>query len=110
MRQQSGAKAVVTSGIDGTTACFSPEGRPLWSSGATGGFPFDMAVSDTDGDGLDEVLVASGDGALYAYDQDGAPLWKFVRTAPLYQVCVARDVTEGHPLGTDAAFRGEGEV
>lgn len=82
---------MVTASIDGTTACFSPEGKPLWSSLATGGFPFDMAVSDIDGDGLDEVLVASGDGALHAYDQDGAPLWKFARTAPLYQVCVARD-------------------
>ncbi|MCC6353389.1 MAG: PQQ-like beta-propeller repeat protein [Verrucomicrobiae bacterium] len=91
MRQQAGGRAVVTASIDGTTACFSPEGKPLWSSLATGGFPFDMAVSDIDGDGLDEVLVASGDGALYAYDQDGAPLWKFARTAPLYQVCVARD-------------------
>jgi outer membrane protein assembly factor BamB len=91
IRQQGGSKAVVTAGIDGTTACFSLEGRPLWSSGATGGFPFDMAVSDTDGDGLDEVFVASGDGSLYAYDQNGAPLWRFARTAPLYQVCVARD-------------------
>lgn len=91
MRQQAGGRAVVTASIDGTTACFSPEGKPLWSSLATGGFPFDMAVSDIDGDGLDEVLVASGDGALHAYDQDGAPLWKFARTAPLYQVCVARD-------------------
>ena len=90
MRQQPG-KAVVTASIDGTTACFSPEGKPLWTAKGAGGFPFDMAVSDIDGDGLDEVLVASGDGALYAYDQDGAPLWKFARTAPLYQVCVARD-------------------
>lgn len=91
IRQQPNAKAVVTSSIDGTTACFTPEGKPVWTAKGAGGFPFDMAADDLDGDGLDEVLVASGDGALYAYDQDGAPLWKFARTAPLYQVCVARD-------------------
>lgn len=90
IRQQPHVKAVVTSSIDGTTACFTPEGQPIWTAKGAGGFPFDLAADDLDGDGLDEVLVASGDGALYAYDQDGAPLWKFARTAPLYQVCVAR--------------------
>ncbi len=91
MQAQAGARAVVTASLDGTTACFSPEGRPLWSAPGSGGFPFDLAAADIDGDGRDEVLVASGDGALYVYDAHGAVRWKFARTAPLYQVCVARD-------------------
>lgn len=91
LRQQAGPRAVVTACSDGTTACFSALGRPLWSARGAGGFPFDLAVADLDGDGLDEVLVASGDGSLYAYGPDGRSLWTFARTAPLYQVCVARD-------------------
>lgn len=91
IRQQPNARAVVTAGMDGTAACFSLEGKPIWTSAATGGFPFDMAAADIDGDGLDEVLVASGDGSLYAYDHDGTSLWRFARKPPLYQVCVARD-------------------
>ena len=35
--------------------------------------PFDLAVADIDSDGMDEALVASGDGALYAVDHDGRP-------------------------------------
>jgi outer membrane protein assembly factor BamB len=91
IRQQPNTKDVVTASLDGTTACFSPEGKPIWTSKGAGGFPFDLAAADIDGDGLDEVLVASGDGSLYAYDQDGTPLWRFERKAPFYQVCVAQD-------------------
>ncbi|MBL9212978.1 MAG: PQQ-binding-like beta-propeller repeat protein [Opitutaceae bacterium] len=90
LRAQSGARAVVTASYDGSVACFTPEGRPLWRAAATGGFPFDLAVADLDGDGRDEVLVAAGDGALRVYDHAGALRWTFARTAPLYQVCVAR--------------------
>lgn len=88
---QPGSRAVVTASLDGTTACFTPDGRRLWSSAPTGAFPFDLAVADLDGDARDETLVAGGDGALRVYDHAGALRWTFARTAPLYQVCVARD-------------------
>lgn len=101
IRQRPNAKAVVTTSMNGTTACFSPEGLPIWTSAATGGFPFDMAAADIDGDGLDEVLVASGNGSLYACDHDGRALWVFERRPPLYQVCVARDA-----LGKAIIFTG----
>ncbi|MBI5692602.1 MAG: PQQ-like beta-propeller repeat protein [Verrucomicrobia bacterium] len=91
LRAPAGGRAIVAASLDGATACFSPEGRPLWSVPGSGGFPFDLAAADIDGDGRDEVLVASGDGTLYTYGPDGALRWKFARTAPLYQVCVARD-------------------
>ncbi len=48
-----------------------------------------MCVADIDKDGLDEVFVASGNGTLYAFDNNGKVLWKFVRVAPLFQVSVA---------------------
>jgi hypothetical protein len=44
MRPQPGARAVVTASLDGTTACFSLEGRPLWSAKGAGGFPFDLEL------------------------------------------------------------------
>lgn len=91
LRPQPGLRGVVVACLDGTTACFSSTGRPLWTAKGAGGFPFDLAVADLDGDGLDEVLVASGDGTLQAYGPDGRTLWTFARAAPLYQVCVAHD-------------------
>lgn len=91
LRQQPSLKAVVAANSDGSTACFGFDGRPLWAAKGAGGFPFDLATADIDGDRLDEVLVASGDGSLYAYDQDGTLLWRFESKAPLYQVCTARD-------------------
>lgn len=91
VRAAPGIRAVVTASLDGTTACFEFDGRPRWSSQPAGGFPFDLAVADLDGDGRDEALVASGDGVLRAYGPDGALRWEFPTPAPLYQVCVARD-------------------
>lgn len=44
MRPQPGARAVVTASLDGTTACFSLEGRPLWSAKGAGGFSFDLEL------------------------------------------------------------------
>jgi len=43
-----------------------------------------------DGDGLDEILVASADGVLYAIGHDGRPLWAFQTPAPLFQVASAK--------------------
>jgi hypothetical protein len=91
LQHQPGKRAVVAAGMDGTTSCFSPEGILIWKSAPTGGFPFDLATGDIDHDGLDEVLVAAGNGSLYAYDQDGRMLWVFERRPPLYQVCIARN-------------------
>jgi hypothetical protein len=94
LQQQPGKRAVATAAIDGTTACFSLDGKLIWKSPSTGGFPFDLTTGDIDGDGMDEVLVAAGNGSLYAYDHDGRSLWVFERRPPLYQVCIVRNAED----------------
>ena len=83
-------RAVIAAAIDGTVLCYTASGKLLWESGIMEDFPFDMCVADIDQDGLDETLVATGSGTLYAFDNDGANLWAFSQGPPLYQVCVAR--------------------
>ena len=87
---QSGQRAIVAAAYDGTVLCHTPEGDRLWQAETGGFFPFDLAVDDIDGDGLDEALVASGDGCLYAFDDNGRRLWVFEKVPPLFQVCTSR--------------------
>ncbi len=84
-----GKRAVITASTDGTVKCFTTEGKLLWKADTDGGFLFDLCVSDIDKDGLDETMVASGNGALYTIDNNGKLLWKFSNTPPLYQVAVS---------------------
>ena len=83
-----GERAIIATAYDGAVLCFSSAGKLLWQAQSGGFFPFDLAVGDIDGDGLDETLVASADGKLYAFDHDGARLWVFEKTPPLFQVCI----------------------
>ncbi len=83
-------RAIITVSIDGVVKCFASNGQLEWQAGTNEGFPFDLCVADIDNDGLDEILVASGNGSLYAFDNDGKSLWVFSRVAPLYQVSVAK--------------------
>jgi len=87
---ESAGSAIISAAYDGTVLCHRPDGVLHWKAETGGNFPFDMAVADIDEDQLDETLVASADGNLYAFDQDGSRLWVFERTPPLFQVCTAR--------------------
>jgi|GEM_PF-2462443 len=85
-----GVPCVISAAYDGAVLCHTPGGELRWKSETGGNFPFDLCVADINGDGLDEALVASADGTLYAIGPDGRRLWNFAKTAPLYQVCAAR--------------------
>ena len=85
-------RVIISAAYDGSVLCHTSKGELRWKSETGGNFPFDLCVADIDGDGLDEVLVASGDGVLYAIGPDGKPLWTFKKKRPLYQVCAARQV------------------
>lgn len=91
----SDAQAIVGACYDGAVVCYSTNGERLWINDERHGFPLDLAVADIDGDGLDEALVAYGDGTLAAIDSDGKTMWQFVRPAPLIQVAVAIDLKAG---------------
>ncbi|WP_305767641.1 hypothetical protein [Candidatus Epulonipiscium viviparus] len=55
-----------------------------------------IVAEDVDGDGTDELFVASMDGMLTAIAADGTKLWEYKTEAPLYTVAVARTV-DGTP-------------
>lgn len=84
-----GKQVVISATFDGSVLCHDQNGQLVWKTRIGGHFPFDMAVSDIDGDGCDEALVATAAGILYAIDEHGETLWTFDRTAPLFQVCAA---------------------
>ena len=83
-------RVVISASLDGSVLCHDRDGQLVWKSRIGGHFPFDMAVSDIDGDGRDETMVATAAGILYAVDDTGETLWTFDKTAPLFQVCTAR--------------------
>jgi lambda-carrageenase len=82
---------VFTASYDGKVICHTQTGTHLWTADAGNGFPFDLESADIDGDGSDEALVATSDGAVYAFDDSGSLLWTFKREAPLYQVEVLKN-------------------
>ena len=101
---KTGDKGVFTASMDGSVKCFTLQGQLVWKADTNGGFIFDMAVGDINKDGIDEVVVASGDGSLYAFNSDGARIWTFSRTLPLYQVTIAVQ-----PSGDARILTGGGE-
>lgn len=92
-----GGRGVIAAAYDGAVLCYTPQGKRLWIARPDGDFPYDLCVADIDGDAKDEALVATAGGALHAIDDDGSPLWSFRRTAPLFQVAVAR-LAGGEPV------------
>lgn len=93
-------RALVCACYDGAVLALDQRsGELLWSA-EIGGFPFDLAVADLDSDGFDEVLVASGDGEVYAFDHDGQALWRFAQAAPLFQVAAARGSDDAWVIAT----------
>jgi hypothetical protein len=83
-------RAVISATFDGFVLCHNRAGQLAWKTHIGGHFPFDMTVSDIDGDGRDETMVATAAGIIYAVDDTGEILWTFDKTAPLFQVCTAR--------------------
>ena len=82
---------------DGAILACRPGGKRIWRNADSDAFPLDMAIADIDGDGRQETLVASADGALRVLGADGAEQWTFQREPPLIQVCVTDDVN-GKPI------------
>jgi len=80
---------IVGSTYDDRVCAFTVAGKHLWDA-ATGGFVFDLAVGDLDGNGRDEVVAAGADGWVYVFASNGALRWKQNLGAPVYQVGIAR--------------------
>lgn len=82
------AREFLGSTYDNRVCAFDAQGKHLWDAGV-GGFVFDVAAGDLDGDGKDEVLAACADGFAYAFGPDGRLRWKHDLGAPVWQVTTA---------------------
>ena len=85
----SAAKEIAGSTYDNRVCAFTLDGRHLWDT-PVGGFVFDLAAGDLDGDGRDEVVAAGADGLVTVFDGTGRKLWTADLQAPVYQVAIAR--------------------
>jgi hypothetical protein len=85
-----GQRGIIAAAYDGAVLAFTSQGKRLWIAKPGSDFPYDLCAANLDGDPHDEALVATAGGSLIAIDDDGSLLWSFNRTAPLFQVAVAR--------------------
>ncbi|RMH70897.1 MAG: VCBS repeat-containing protein [Actinomyces sp.] len=79
---------------------------PGWPVSTGGTVITSPALGDVDGDGLDEVIVGSYDGQVYAFDGTGALRW---RTRPTFSHLGSGRVT-GHPVVADLDGDGDQDV
>lgn len=80
---------IVGSTYDNRVCVFAQDGTHRWDA-AVGGFVFDLATGDLDGDGRDEIVAAGADGVVSVFDTTGRKLWTADLQAPVYQVCIAK--------------------
>ena len=65
-----GRRNIISAAYNGSVFCHTPSGKLIWQANTEGSFPFDVCVSEIDGNKADEVLVACANGKLYAFDSD----------------------------------------
>ena len=80
---------IVGSTYDNRVCVFAQDGTHRWDA-AVGGFVFDLATGDLDGDGRDEIVAAGADGVVSVFNATGRKLWTADLQAPVYQVAIAR--------------------
>ncbi|MBH0022402.1 hypothetical protein I6F40_18965 [Pseudoalteromonas sp. SWXJ133] len=92
-----GQPVVYTSELDGAVASYSSNGEELWRSATQNkAVLFEINSTDLNNDQSDELIAASADGSIYAWDTTSknkvAPLWKFTppKKVRFSEVAVAR--------------------
>lgn len=69
---------VYISEIDGALSCYTLTGDKLWSQPSQKeALMFKVVPADINGDGNDDIVVASADGHIYAWSSKGDLLWKY---------------------------------
>ncbi|MEN6363428.1 MAG: hypothetical protein ABFC90_12440 [Bacteroidales bacterium] len=82
---------IVASSYEGILLGIGYDGTILWENTLSGFMNHDVWCEDITGDGVDEILAANADGAVYCLDNKGSLMWKFKQNdAPMYSVCVVR--------------------
>ncbi|MCK4959629.1 MAG: hypothetical protein KAT00_09510 [Planctomycetes bacterium] len=109
-------ECIVGSTYEGLVCAFTGAGKHLWDA-PTGGFCFDLAAGDLDGDGKEEAFAACSDGYLYAFSSEGNLLWKaLLDGTPLQSVVVVPQgketplIVAGTSSGFLAAFSANGKI
>ncbi|WP_298488115.1 hypothetical protein [uncultured Maribacter sp.] len=73
-----GESILYLSELDGALSAYTITGKKLWSKeSSTPAVMFKIVAADINGDDNQDLLAASGDGHIYAYDASGKLLWKF---------------------------------
>ncbi len=64
--------------IDQKISCYTLKGEKKWEVNTDSkAIIFEIVAGDVNGDGDDDLIVASGDGNIYCWDSKGGLLWKF---------------------------------
>jgi outer membrane protein assembly factor BamB len=85
-----GRDEIVYASYRGLLTCQEVQsGRVKWSFDL-GGLPFAIRTRDINGDGFQEVIVASSSLSVVALNANGKLLWRHTGTAPLYSVAAGR--------------------
>ncbi|ONI45554.1 hypothetical protein AN642_01435 [Epulopiscium sp. SCG-B10WGA-EpuloA2] len=77
-------RGVAGASKNGIIVTYDNNGNFIWQAQAGQAIINGLEVADIDGDGFDEVLAASTDGRLYAFDHDGTALWTYETGADEY--------------------------
>ncbi len=73
-----GESILYISELDGGVSCYTIKGEKKWSrSTKKAAIVFKLAATDIDGDGNDDLLVASADGSIYCWGSNGNLLWNY---------------------------------
>jgi len=100
-------KEIVLGGIDHYIYVMDAEGKDLWKFDV-GGVPFDIATGDINGNGKNDIIIASLDhkGTLYALEYKKGILWQYSNERPFLSVAVGDIDADGKTEIVAGSFAG----
>ncbi|MGJ8680545.1 hypothetical protein [Paraglaciecola sp.] len=73
-----GQGVLYTGELDGAVAQYSTDGKLIWQTKTDNkAVLFELNAVDLNGDNNDDLLAASGDGSIYAWNAKGQKMWQF---------------------------------
>jgi len=89
--QTGSSSFIAASSYEGTILRVDYDGAVRWTNELSGIMNHDLWCDDITGDGIDEILVANADGAIYCLNAQGKLLWQFQpNEVPMISVCTIR--------------------